>query len=188
MWPYVLGEVQVYCYWDVSKLFPEQEGNYGLMVLLWVSTREDKNFHRALTLMNGCFLLWLALRRRWWLLVTLTAPPSPSSSPGFASCCSAPQWADLRTTTITLPPWPPPHLWSPRRSWAKAPAKGRWRKPSRLLESVRRTLHHHGINVMGLPIPFRWKGHFDVLPHKTLSSRATCSLHFPQDEDSVNTL
>lgn len=60
------------------------------------------------------------------------APPLPSSSPGFAICCSAPLWVSLRRTTITL--LPPPlrfHLSKPRRSWAKVLARGRWRKPSR---------------------------------------------------------
>lgn len=137
-----------------------------------------------LVLTNGCFC-WLVSSplRLWWPLVILMAPPSPLWSPGSVSCCLAPLWADLRTTiTITLRLWPPPPRWSPRRSWAKAHAKGKWRKRSRLLASVRRRLHHHGVNVMGLPIPFRRKGQFDVSPNETLSGRAKwCFLHFPQE-------
>lgn len=78
-------------------------------------------------------LLWLTPLsfRWWWLPDTLTAPPSPSSSPGFATCFSAPLWVDLRKTTITLPLLPHLHLWKARRSWAKALARGRSRKPSR---------------------------------------------------------
>lgn len=50
------------------------------------------------------------------------------------------------------------------------------------------TLRHHGLHVMGLPIPFQGKRQFDVLPNETLSIRAKwCFLHFPQHKDSVNT-
>lgn len=76
-------------------------------------------------------LFWLSpsASRWWWPPDTPTAPPSPSLSPGCATCCSAPPWgAPRRTTTI-----PPPlrlHPSRPRRSWAMAPARGRPRKPS----------------------------------------------------------
>lgn len=51
------------------------------------------------------------------------------------------------------------------------------------------TRPHHGLHVMGLPIPFQGKGQLDVLPNETLSIRVKwCFLHFTQHEDSVNTM
>lgn len=75
--------------------------------------------------------------RWWWLLATLTALPSPSLSPGCATCSLAPLWvAERRTTTLLLPPRLPLHLSNPRRSRVKALARGRPRKQSRTQNST----------------------------------------------------
>lgn len=78
--------------------------------------------------MSGCCPF-----RWWWQPATLTAPPSASLSPGLAICCSALLWVPARRTTIILPLLLLLllHLSKPRRSWAKALARGRPRKLSR---------------------------------------------------------
>lgn len=119
-----------------------------------------------------------------WRPVTLTDHPSPSSSPGCATCCLGHplvlKMSMITTTPLPLCPSRPP---KPKRNWVKEPAKGKPRKPSRV--TTQNQFFNPTCDMTEQPSSAWERREFDIKPMQVSFSVVLLMTDMPY-RDSVN--